>query len=56
VIRRNRARSPRGEGTAAASRATDRLVTFGESALDEMCFIWAYYHPSVGFQTHVAGL
>jgi hypothetical protein len=23
-------------------------VCFGESANDEMCFIWAYYHPSAG--------
>jgi hypothetical protein len=23
-------------------------VCFGESANDEMCFIWAYYYPSVG--------
>jgi hypothetical protein len=24
-------------------------VTFGESANDEMCFLWAYYYPSQGF-------
>jgi hypothetical protein len=24
---------------------TDRVVTYGESALTEMCFFWAYYYP-----------
>jgi len=24
---------------------TDQVITFGESALDEMCFFWAYYYP-----------
>jgi hypothetical protein len=24
---------------------TDNVVTFGESALTEMCFFWAYYYP-----------
>lgn len=24
---------------------TNQVVTFGESALDEMCFFWAYYYP-----------
>ena len=28
---------------------TDQLITFGESALQEMCFLWMYYYPSVGF-------
>ena len=28
--------------------ATPTQVCFGESANDEMCFIWAYYYPSVG--------
>jgi hypothetical protein len=29
---------------------TDQMVTFGESANDEMCFLWHYYYPSQGFQ------
>jgi hypothetical protein len=29
---------------------TDQTVTFGESALDEMCFVGGYYYPSKGFQ------
>jgi hypothetical protein len=28
---------------------TTQLVTFGESALQEMCFMWMYYYPSHGF-------
>jgi hypothetical protein len=28
---------------------TDQFITFGESALQEMCFLWMYYYPSVGF-------
>jgi hypothetical protein len=28
--------------------ADTQNVCFGESANDEMCFIWAYYYPSVG--------
>lgn len=24
---------------------SDALLTFGESALAEMCFFWAYYYP-----------
>jgi hypothetical protein len=24
------------------------MVTFGESATNEMCFFWAYYYPSQG--------
>jgi len=28
--------------------ADTNKVCFGESANDEMCFIWAYYYPSVG--------
>lgn len=27
---------------------SDATVTFGESAMEEMCFFWAYYYPSVG--------
>ncbi len=29
---------------------SDQTVNFGESALDEMCFFWAYYYPSQGSQ------
>jgi hypothetical protein len=25
------------------------IITFGESALQEMCFLWMYYYPSHGF-------
>lgn len=28
---------------------TDQDVGFGESALQEMCFLWMYYYPSQGF-------
>jgi hypothetical protein len=28
---------------------TGQIVTFGESALQEMCFLWMYYYPSHGF-------
>jgi hypothetical protein len=28
---------------------TPTWVTFGESALQEMCFLWMYYYPSKGF-------
>jgi hypothetical protein len=28
---------------------TSSIVTFGESALQEMCFLWMYYYPSHGF-------
>jgi hypothetical protein len=30
------------------SNTTDKAVTFGESALNEMCFIIGYYYPSNG--------
>jgi Copper type II ascorbate-dependent monooxygenase, C-terminal domain len=29
---------------------SDQTIKFGESALDEMCFFWAYYYPSQGSQ------
>src|SRR5262245_23274884 len=35
---------------------TGATVTFGESATDEMCFIWTYYYPDAGFQICVDGL
>jgi hypothetical protein len=31
------------------NNTTGQLVTFGESALQEMCFLWMYYYPSQGF-------
>jgi hypothetical protein len=31
------------------SNTTSQVVTFGESALQEMCFMWMYYYPSHGF-------
>jgi len=30
------------------NNTSDRTVSFGESANDEMCFFWAYYYPSKG--------
>lgn len=35
---------------------TSSTVTFGESALDEMCFVGGYYYPGNGFDLRVAGL
>jgi hypothetical protein len=34
---------------------TQSTVRFGESALNEMCFIGGYYYPSHGFDLHVQG-
>ncbi|MGH7271322.1 MAG: hypothetical protein ACREJ3_12915, partial [Polyangiaceae bacterium] len=31
------------------NNTTSSLITFGESALQEMCFLWMYYYPSHGF-------
>jgi len=31
------------------NNVTDQFITFGESALQEMCFLWMYYYPSSGF-------
>jgi Copper type II ascorbate-dependent monooxygenase, C-terminal domain len=31
------------------NNTTGQVVTFGESALQEMCFLWMYYYPSQGF-------
>jgi Copper type II ascorbate-dependent monooxygenase, C-terminal domain len=31
------------------NNTTGQLITFGESALQEMCFLWMYYYPSHGF-------
>jgi hypothetical protein len=48
----------RGQGlrwTCGYTNPTDQDVTFGESAYDEMCFLWAYYFPSRGFQVCIPG-
>jgi hypothetical protein len=37
------------------NNTTQSTVTFGESALDEMCFVGGYYYPGHGFQLHVQG-
>jgi hypothetical protein len=34
---------------------TAKQVPFGESANDEMCFLWHYYYPSQGFSVCVDG-
>jgi hypothetical protein len=34
---------------------TSTTVTFGESALQEMCFLWVYYYPSHGFDVCIDG-
>ena len=34
---------------------TDKAVTFGEGALDEMCFVLGYYYPSSGVDTCIDG-
>jgi hypothetical protein len=31
------------------NNTTGQLITFGEGALQEMCFLWMYYYPSSGF-------
>lgn len=31
------------------NNTTGQTVTFGESANKEMCFLWMYYYPSMGF-------
>lgn len=31
------------------NNTTGQVITFGESALQEMCFMWIYYYPSHGF-------
>jgi hypothetical protein len=32
------------------NNTTDKTVTFGESANQEMCFLWGYYYPSKGYR------
>ena len=34
---------------------TDQEVAFGESALNEMCFVGLYYYPSHGFDICIDG-
>lgn len=34
--------------TCAWKNTSNKTVSFGESANDEMCFFWAYYYPSTG--------
>jgi hypothetical protein len=31
-------------------------ITFGESATQEMCFLWTYYYPGAGFKLCINGL
>ena len=35
---------------------TGQTVNFGESANEEMCFIWTYYYPDRGFSICITGL
>lgn len=35
------------------NNTTDKKLDFGESADKEMCFLWAYYYPSDGYQVCV---
>ncbi len=37
------------------SNTTPQAVGFGESANDEMCFLWHYYYPSQGFNLCING-
>jgi hypothetical protein len=37
------------------NNTTDSAVDFGESALNEMCFMWMYYYPSHGFDACLNG-
>lgn len=38
------------------NNTSSNVVQFGLSASDEMCFLWAYYYPSKGFQLCTKGL
>jgi hypothetical protein len=43
---------PAGQGlryTCTYDNTTSTIVTFGENADQEMCFLWAYYYPDQGF-------
>jgi hypothetical protein len=33
---------------------TNQTVSFGEGANQEMCFLWAYYYPDMGFEFGIA--
>jgi hypothetical protein len=35
--------------TCTYNNTTTGIVTFGENADQEMCFLWAYYYPDQGF-------
>jgi hypothetical protein len=35
---------------------TNKTIAFGQSATDEMCFLWAYYYPSKGYRICIGGL
>jgi hypothetical protein len=35
--------------TCTYNNTTPGIVTFGEGADQEMCFLWAYYYPDQGF-------
>ncbi len=37
------------------NNTTDQTITYGESGLNEMCFMWMYYYPSHGFDICVGG-
>jgi hypothetical protein len=37
------------------TNTTDQTVSFGESALDEMCFVGGYYYPSQGLNLCIDG-
>lgn len=53
--------APQFDGTSGLSyrcqwhNPTPQQVHFGESALDEMCFLWMYYYPSHGFDACIDG-
>jgi hypothetical protein len=37
------------------NNSTSQTITFGESALQEMCFVGGYYYPATGFQLCIDG-
>jgi hypothetical protein len=38
------------------NNTSDKFISFGQSAKDEMCFLWAYYYPSKGYRLCAEGL
>jgi hypothetical protein len=34
---------------------TNQTISFGEGANQEMCFLWAYYYPDMGFELGIGG-